>query len=150
MKYFSAIVFYKPEFFFMTVLDEKQKWKIRSYLPLNGLWKWHWKPRNCTTHCATISVLHGRSKRFGFECMVLIFLNWRCEKQTHLALFFILWMEHFCLISNLSSVDSFNGCDFYLLRTLLRRETTWTAEIWFRRRKHLDSSRICEQVSMWF
>lgn len=37
MKYFAAVLFLKPELFLMTVLQEKQNWKLRSYLPLNGL-----------------------------------------------------------------------------------------------------------------
>lgn len=134
----------------MTVLEEKQKWKIKKLFTSKWSWKWHWKLKNCTICRATKLMLHVSNKSLSFECMTLIFLNYVYGKKGCLDFGFSALGETFLPISNFSSVDSFSGFYSYLLRMLLCRKITRKAEIRFRPCKRLGSSRIYEHVSVWF
>lgn len=91
----------------MTVLEEKQNWKIKNLLTSKLFCKWHWKLMNCTIHCATSSIWHVNNK---------IVLNaWGLFRGVGSVLTsFFLWMDNFSSIPIsyllIVSVDFFFVC----------------------------------------
>lgn len=78
MKYFAAVVFLKPELFTMTVLEEKQNWKIKTLFTSKLSWKWHWKLKNSTIHCISI-------------------IKWFWKREAYLEVWEVFWLGFFPL-----------------------------------------------------
>lgn len=124
MQYFSAVVFLKPGLFTMTLLEEKQNWKIKKLFASKLSWKWHWKLKNCTIHCATSSILHVNNKTVWmheaylevWEVFWVCFFSFGCTifSSVPISHMLIISVDFFCLWECHQVEKSSEQLKFYL------------------------------------